>query len=250
MPIENLDAYDDDILGGYREEMDKIQEHTENKIDDMVDVLPYIQKLEEENKKFKDLYVKKSKEARLWKKKYDDKFYEGLENPNYELKLYDDCIDLNNNNLEEGVVGTNELRLTMINDEYYDGNPPIMMCWDWKNKELDRFFRQHYNVYCIYDNNYYYDFKWMDFIKEKFGWEKGKILKINTKSNSDGYMNFWKQDYKNDYVDFIIDENGFILHPIYETEYFEWRKNEKNKYVILNCEYNYKLSKRLKKENE
>ncbi len=208
-----------------------------------------INKLKEENKKFKDLYVKKSKEARLWKKKYDETFYECLENPNYKLKLWDDFED--DELWKGGVEETIEVRIGMRKDDRdYDGNPPITMCWDWKNDELDRFLNQHYSIYSIYDNNYYYDFKWMDFIKEKFGWEKGKILKINTKSNSDGYMNFWKINYETECGDFIIDENGFILHTIYETEYKEWMKDKKNKYIILNCEYNYELSKRLKKENE
>lgn len=222
-------------MDGYKEEINKLKEN---------------KKLKEENKKYKGLYVKKSKEARLWKKKYDETFYECLENPNYELKLYEGC-EYDEDKLWKGLEGTNELRLGFIkDDEDYDGNPPITMCWDWKNDELNRFFQQHYSIHCIYGNNYYYDFKWMDFIKEKFGWEKGNVLKINTKSNSDGYMNFWKINYETEFGDFIIDENGFILHTIYETEYKEWMKDKKNKYIILNCEYNYKLSQRLEKENK
>tara|TARA_R100000805_G_C3578691_1_gene82999 strand:- start:286 stop:786 length:501 start_codon:yes stop_codon:yes gene_type:complete len=68
-------AEESKILYNYREDMDKIQKHTENKIDDMVDVLPYIQKLEKANKmnnKFKNLYVEKSKALRMECKKMEE----------------------------------------------------------------------------------------------------------------------------------------------------------------------------------
>tara|TARA_R110000822_G_scaffold67884_1_gene165234 strand:+ start:3527 stop:4606 length:1080 start_codon:yes stop_codon:yes gene_type:complete len=162
--------------------------------------------------------------------------------PDYKLITYDEPIDYWNTNIQKKLIGTNELHILEVKEEEgdnYNNGSPIMMTWDSTNKILDEFFSQHYNIDDIY-NYYYLDMTWLNFIKEKWGWKKGEQLKFKTKTNSDGYMNFWKVSEKETFY-YMIDENGVFCSKINSTTMGVYCYYEDRILNPINCLYNQNL---------
>ncbi len=144
--------------------------------------------------------------------------------PEYKLITHDEPS-------EHHQASSNELHIYEATG--YEGEAPIQMTWDYTNEILDEFFSDHYSINDIY-NHYCLDMRWVEFIKEKWGWKSGTKLRFNTKTNSDGYMNFWKKD-DDMRCDYMIDENGVFCSYFYHKYYSD------NQYVPINCAYNQNL---------
>ncbi len=144
--------------------------------------------------------------------------------PEYKLITHDEPS-------EHHKASSNELHIYEATG--YEGEAPIQMTWDYTNEILDEFFSDHYSISDIY-NHYCLDMRWVEFIKEKWGWKSGTKLRFSTKTNSDGYMNFWKRD-DDMRCDYIIDENGVFCSHFFHKYYSD------NQYVPINCAYNQNL---------
>ena len=144
--------------------------------------------------------------------------------PEYKLITHDEPS-------EHHQASSNELHIYEATG--YQGASPIQMTWDYTNEILNEFFSDHYTINDIY-NHYCLDMRWVEFIKEKWGWKFGTKLRFSTKTNSDGYMNFWKRD-DDMRCDFMIDENGVFC------SHLDYKYYSDNHYVAINCTYNQKL---------
>ena len=216
------------------------------------------QKLQDENKKMKDMLLKFKKECdevkdevkqlegeklelQLNKDKaveylrqegdFDDKYHSLVKPLDKEIKYK---ISEDYSVFEEDTI-----IVDTVCKLYDDDKKPVSIYWDYNNDIMDTKMWSHYSAgENHYDNHTFLDFTWMKVVKDKY-WKKGEKMAFWHKSNGDGYFNIWIDRFgRNKFsTDHYLDEEGFIYINLFTRKF-----NYEKVYEKIDCHYNRNLN--------